>query len=186
MRRNILLLVCFLEAVCVFLICWFPPQKKAESNFNNASITITNGLSLTLKQEAAVNSQTDESKAVQLKAGDKVRIRRIAESAIEFYGDETKEYLGKLPIAAFEETEKINELLAPARNAEEIRKEEYLQDSLIKNVVVTIDFFAIMGGVCLLSSIKHDWMGFAVNILLVIVTVIIVIALKEPIASMLF
>ena len=186
MRRNILLLVCFLEAVCVFLIFWFPPQKKAVSDFNNSSITITNSLSLTLNQDTLINSQSDDAKAVQLKAGDKVRIRRIAESGIEFYGDDTKEYPCKLPLDYFEETDKINELLAPARNAEQIRKEEYLQDSLIKNVVVTIDFFAIMGGVCLLASVKHDWMGFAVNILLVIVTVVVAIALKEQIAGLMF
>ena len=186
MRRNILLLVVLLEAACVFLLCWFPSHKKAESNFKNASITITNSLSLTLKQDAAVNSQTDETKALSLKTGDKVRIRRITDTNIEFYGDDTKEYPGVLPVEAFEETDKINELLAPSRNAEEIRKEEYLQDSLIKNIVVTIDFFAIMGGLCLLASIKYDWMGFAANVLLVIVAVIIVFALKDTISSLMF
>ena len=186
MRRNILLLVVFLEAVCVFLLCWFPPQSKAKSDFNNASITLTNSVSLTIKQDIAVKSKTDESKSVQLKTGDKVRIRRITETGIEFYADETKDYPGTLPLEAFEESDKINELLAPSRNAEQLRKEEYLQDSLIKNIVVTIDFFAIMGGVCLLASIKHDWMGFAVNILLVIVTVVVVIAMKDTLASMMF
>ena len=176
----------FLETVCVFLLCWFPPQKKAASDFNNASITITNGLTLTLKQDAALNSQTEENKTIQLKTGDKVRVRRIADSGIEFYGDETKEYPGNLPLEAFEESDKINELLAPSRNAEEIRKEEYIQDCLIKNIVVTIDFFAIMGGLCLLASIKYDWMGFAVNILLVIVTVIVIIAFREQLAALMF
>ena len=176
----------FLETVCVFLLCWFPPQKKAESNFNNASITITNGLTLTLKQDAALNSQTQENKTIQLKTGDKVRVRRLADSGVEFYGDETKDYPGNLPLEAFEETGTINELLAPSRNAEEIRKEEYIQDCFIKNIVVTIDFFALMGGICLLSSIKYDWMGFAVNILLVVVMVIVIIACREQISSLMF
>ena len=176
----------FLETVCVFLLCWFPPQKKAESNFNNASITITGNLNLTLKQDAALNSQTDDKKSIQLKTGDKVRVRRITNSAVEFYGDETKEFPGNLPIEAFEETETINQLLAPSRNAEEIRKEEYIQDCFIKNLVVTIDFFALMGGLCLLASIKYDWMGFALNILLVIVVAIVIIACREPLAAMLF
>ena len=186
MRRNILLLVVFLETVCVFLLCWFPPQKKAESDFNNASITITNGLTLTLKQDAALNSQTVENKTIQLKTGDKVRVRRLADSGVEFYGDETKDFPGNLPLEAFEETETINQLLAPSRNAEEIRKEEYIQDCFIKNIVVTIDFFALMGGICLLSSIKYDWMGFAVNILLVVVMVIVIIACREQLSSLMF
>ena len=186
MRRNILLLVVFLETVCVFLLCWFPPQKKAASNFNNASITITNGLNLTLKQDVALNSQNEENKTIQLKTGDKVRVRRLTDSGVEFYGDETKEYSGNLPLEAFEETDKINELLAPSRNAEEIRKEEYIQDCFIKNIVVTIDFFALMGGICLLASIKYDWMGFAVNILLVIVMVIVIIACRESLSAMMF
>lgn len=186
MRRNILLLVVLLETFCVFLICWFPPHKKAESNFRNASITITNGLTLTLKQDLSVKPQSEGGNALQLKTGDKVRIRRITENGVEFYGDDTKEYQSTLPIEAFEETDKINELLAPSRNAEEIRKEEYLQDSLIKNIVVTVDFFAIMGGLCLLASIKHDWMGFAANILLVIITVIIILAFRGQLSSMMF
>ena len=176
----------FLETVCVFLLCWFPPQKKAESDFNNASITITNGLTLTLKQDAALNSQTVENKTIQLKTGDKVRVRRLADSGVEFYGDETKDFPGNLPLEAFEETETINQLLAPSRNAEEIRKEEYIQDCFIKNIVVTIDFFALMGGICLLSSIKYDWMGFAVNILLVVVMVIVIIACREQLSSLMF
>lgn len=176
----------FLETVCVFLLCWFPPQKKAESDFNNASITITNGLTLTLKQDVALNSQTQENKTIQLKTGDKVRVRRLANSGVEFYGDETKDYPGNLPLEAFEETGTINELLAPSRNAEEIRKEEYIQDCFIKNIVVTIDFFALMGGICLLSSIKYDWMGFAVNILLVVVMVIVIITCKEQLSSLMF
>jgi len=178
--------VVFLETVCVFLLCWFPPQKKAESDFNNASITITNGLTLTLKQDVALNSQTQENKTIQLKTGDKVRVRRLANSGVEFYGDETKDYPGNLPLEAFEETGTINELLAPSRNAEEIRKEEYIQDCFIKNIVVTIDFFALMGGICLLSSIKYDWMGFAVNILLVVVMVIVIITCKEQLSSLMF
>ena len=176
----------FLETVCVFLLCWFPPQKKAESDFNNASITITNGLTLTLKQDVALNSHTQENKTIQLKTGDKVRVRRLADSGVEFYGDETKDYPGNLPLEAFEETGTINELLAPSRNAEEIRKEEYIQDCFIKNIVVTIDFFALMGGICLLSSIKYDWMGFAVNILLVVVMVIVIITCKEQLSSLMF
>lgn len=186
MRRNILLLVVLLETACIFLLCWFPPHKNAESNFNNASITITGSLNFTLKQDTVVNSSFDGGKPLDLKAGNKVRIRRITETAVEFYGDETKEYQSSLPLEAFEEVDKINELLTPSRNAEAIRRDAYLQDSLIKNIIVTIDFFAIVGGLCLLASIKHDWMGFAVNILIVIVTVIVILACKDTLTSVLF
>lgn len=186
MRRNILLLVVLLETVCIFLLCWFPPHKNAESNYKNASITITGSLNFTLKQDVSVDSSFAGGNPLALKAGDKVRIRRITETAVEFYGDETKEFQSSLPLEAFEEIDKINELLAPSRSAEEIRKDAYLQDSLIKNIVVTIDFFAIVGGLCLLASIKYDWMGFAVNILIVIVMVVVILAFKEPIVSALF
>jgi hypothetical protein len=43
-----------------------------------------------------------------------------------------------------------------------------------------------MGGVCLLASIKRDWFGFALHIVLVIVFVILVLALKEPITAFLY
>ena len=186
MKRNILLLVILLEAACVFMICWFPPHKKAESEFLNASITITGDIKLTLTQDVSLKAQSDGGKPLDLKQGDQVRIRRITENAVEFYGDETRDYPGSLPLEAFSETDRINELLAPSRNAEQIRKDSYLQDSLIKNLIVTLDFFAIMGGLCLLASVKYDWMGFALNIVLVIVVIIVAVAFRTQIVSLMF
>jgi len=52
--------------------------------------------------------------------------------------------------------------------------------------VVSADFFAIMGGLCLLASIKHEWMGFALNILLVAISAVIILALKDQLALLLF
>lgn len=186
MKRIILLLIALLEAACIFLICWFPSQKKAESDFHNASITITGTLMLTLTEDTVLQGQSAGSKSLELKKGDKVRIRRLTETMAEFYGDETKEFPGTLPITSFVETDKINELLAPGKTAEEFRRDDYLLNCLIKNVVVSADFFAVMGGLCLLASIKHEWMGFALNILLVAISAVIILAFKDQFALLLF
>lgn len=186
MKRIVLLLIALLEAACIFLICWFPPHKKAESDFHNASITITGTVMLSLAEDTVLQGQSAGSKALELKKGDKVRIRRVTESSVEFYGDETKEYPGTLPVTSFAETDKINELLAPSRNAEEFRRDDYLENCLIKNIVVSVDFFAVMGGLCLLASIKHEWMGFALNILLVAISAVLILALKDQLALLLF
>ena len=185
MKRIILLLVVLLETACIFFLCWFPAQKKGETDFNNASITIANELKFTLNTDAVIQSSSDQ-KPLELKKGDKVRARRLTNTNVEFYGDETKDYQGSLPIESFDETDTINELLKPARNAEEFRKEDYLDSCLIKNVVVCADFFAIIGGICLLASIKHDWLGFVVNIILIAVFAIFVLVCKEPLALLLF
>ena len=185
MKRIILLLVIFLEAVCVFLICWFPSHKKAASEFNHASVTLARPAMITLGQDITLQSQSG-GEPLTITKGSMVRARRLTESSIKFFGDETRDYQGTLPLEAFSDTDKINELLAPARNAEEIRKEEYLQNSLIKNIILTLDYFVIMGGLCVLAARKYDWMGFALNILLVVVLVIIVFACRAPIAELLF
>lgn len=185
MKRNVLLLVVLLEAACLFLICWFTPRAKAAEKFNNASITITGKVELTLATDTQLKSQGGAN-PLNLKTGDKVRVRRLTNNSVEFYGDETKDYPGTLPAESFNETDKINELLAPARNAEEIRKEEYIEDSLIKTVVIIIDFIAIVGGLSLLASIKYDWMGFVVNVILIAVMLIIILAAKDTIGTMLF
>jgi hypothetical protein len=57
---------------------------------------------------------------------------------------------------------------------------------MIKIVVVCADYLAIMGGLCLLASVKHEWMGFALNIVLVAVFVVFVLAFKTPITEFLF
>lgn len=186
MKRIVLLLIALLEAACIFLICWFPPQKKAETDFHNASITITGSLMLTLTEDTVLQGKSAGSQPLELKKGDKVRIRRLTETSVEFYGDETKEFPGTLPVTSFAETDKINELLAPSRNAEEYRRDDYLDNCLIKNIVVSADFFAVMGGLCLLASIKHEWMGFALNILLVAISAVIILALKDQLALLLF
>lgn len=185
MKRIILLLIVLLETACIFLICWFPAHKKADSDFNNASLTINGSLELTVTVDASIDSQSGQ-KALALKKGDRVRVRRITNSSVEFYGDETKDYQGTLPIESFDETDRINELLAPARNAEEFRKEDYLDSCMIKLVVVCADYLAIMGGLCLLASVKHEWMGFALNIVLVAVFVVFVLAFKTQISGFLF
>lgn len=185
MKRIILLLVVLLETACIFFLCWFPAHKKGETDFNNASITIANELKLTLTVDTTVQSSS-EQQPLNLKKGDKVRARRLTNSSVEFYGDETKDYQGSLPIESFDETDMINELLKPARSAEEFRKEDYLDSCLIKNVVVCVDFFAVIGGLCLLASIKHDWLGFVVNIILIAIFAIFVLACREPLAVLLF
>lgn len=185
MKRIILLLVVLLETACIFLLCWFPANKKADSDFNNAFLTITGSLELTVTVDTTVDSQSGQQ-PLQIKKGDKVRVRRLTNTTVEFYGDETKDYQGSLPIESFDEIDRINELLTPARNAKEFRREDYLDSCLIKIVVVCVDYLAIMGGVCLLASIKRDWFGFALNIVLVIVFVILVLALKEPITAFLY
>ena len=185
MKRNVLLLVVLLEAACLFLICWFTPRAKAAEKFNNASITITGKVELTLATDTQLKSQGGAN-PLNLKTGDKVRVRRLTNNSVEFYGDETKDYQGKLPLESFDETDRINELLAPARNAEEFRREDYLDSCMIKIVVVCADYLAIMGGLCLLASVKHEWMGFALNIVLVAVFVVFVLAFKTPITEFLF
>ena len=185
MKRIVLLLVVLLETACIFFICWFPSQKKAKTDFNSASITITGDVRLTITEDTVIQSQT-EQQPLELKRGDKVRARRLTNTNVEFYGDDTKDYQGSLPLESFAETDQINELLAPARNAEEFRKEDYLDSCLIKNFVVCLDFFAVIGGLCLLASVKHDWMGFALNILLIAVFTVFVLLFKEQLASFLF
>lgn len=185
MKRIILLLVVLLETACIFFLCWFPSYKKGQTDFNNASITINGDVRLTLTIDTTVQSQS-EQKPLELKKGDKVRARRLTNSVVEFYGDDTKDYQGSLQLEAFDETDKINELLTPARNAEEFRKEDYLDSCLIKNVVVCADFFAVIGGLCLLASLKREWMGFALNVLLIVIFTVFVLAFKEQIALVLF
>lgn len=174
-----------LEALCVFLICWIPPQSSAASNFNNASITVTGNVELTLNVDTTLKSQSG-GKQLQLKKGDKVRIRRLTENGAEFFGDESRDYPGTLPLDSFAEADRINQLLAPSRNAEEIRRDEYLENCLIKTVIVTLDYLAIMGGLCLLASIKHDWMGFVVNVILIAVVLIFTLVFQEQIAALMF
>lgn len=185
MKRIILLLVVLLETACIFFLCWFPAKKKGDTDFNNASITIANELKLTLTVDTVVQSSSEQP-PLDLKKGDKVRARRLTNTTVEFYGDETKDYQGSLSIESFDETDTINELLKPARSAEEFRKEDYLDSCLIKYVVVCIDFLAVIGGLCLLASIKHDWLGFVVNIILIAIVAIFVLACREPLAVLLF
>ena len=154
MKRIILLLVVLLETACIFFLCWFPAHKKGETDFNNASITIANELKLTLTVDTVVQSSS-EQQPLDLKKGDKVRARRLTNTTVEFYGDETKDYQGTLPIESFDETDTINELLKPARSAEEFRKEDYLRPEM--EVVALDEENVIVTSGCMVVSMSVSW-----------------------------